>query len=73
MIGLTSTTKGMCSCWDIQSGGVLIGLDGESAMTEAAGDWPLKASQPSFDVLTEIRQLLKDIPIEVKWKWIKGH
>ena len=41
--------------FSIASGAFTIALDGESALEEASGNWPLQIDQPCFDYLQEIR------------------
>ena len=45
-----------------------IALDGESALDQASGDWPLSAQQQSFDLLQDIRHRIKSLSIKVNWK-----
>ncbi|HEY9817588.1 MAG TPA: hypothetical protein V6D20_17545 [Candidatus Obscuribacterales bacterium] len=54
-------------------GKITIGLDGESALQQAEGDWLLKPCQTDFDLLFDIRQRLKQCPIQCEFRWIKGH
>ena len=42
-------------------------------MESASGTSPLKPQQPDFDLLCDIRAKLKQLPITVKWTWIKSH
>lgn len=63
----------VCRVHDIQSGSITIGLDGEQALIQASGDWPLSPSQADFDMLHDIREKIKRLPITVHWKWIEGH
>ena len=48
--------------------GITIALDGESTLDEACGDWSLAIDQASYDLLQEIQNRVKAIPIEVKWR-----
>jgi len=48
-------------------------LDGESALDEACGDWPLAIDQASYDLLQEIRNRVWALPIDVKCRWVEGH
>lgn len=57
----------------IVTGGITIALDGESALDEACGEWPLSIEQASYDLLQEIRNRVRELPIDVKWRWIEGH
>ena len=38
----------------IVTGGITIALDGESALDEACGEWPLAIDRASYDLLQEI-------------------
>ncbi|HEY9817964.1 MAG TPA: hypothetical protein V6D20_19475, partial [Candidatus Obscuribacterales bacterium] len=59
--------------FSISAGSITIGLDGESALNQTAGDWLLKPQQTDFDLLYDIRQRLKLLPITCSFQWIKGH
>ena len=54
-------------------GGITIALDGESALIQAKGNWPLCISQPCFDMLQDIRTRIDLLPIKITWKWVEGH
>jgi hypothetical protein len=71
--GALAILESVCQVHDIQHGAVTIGLDGEQALIEASGDWPLNPSRADFDMLTDIRAKIKRLPITVQWRWIKGH
>ena len=55
----------------ILTGGITIALDGESALDEACGDWHPTIDQASCDLLQEIQNRVKALPIEVKWRWVE--
>ena len=59
--------------FDIETGGITIALDGESALIQAKGNWPLCISQPCFDTLQDIRTRIDLLPIKITWKWVEGH
>ena len=40
---------------DLTEGSITIALDGDFALIQSGGDWPLSVDQPSFDYLQEIR------------------
>ena len=42
-------------------------------MIAASEDWPLGPERPDYDLLTDIRAKVLQLPISVHWKWIKGH
>ena len=48
-------------------------LDGKQALLEAAGDWPLSPKRADYDMLFDIREKIRHLPITVNWRWIKGH
>ncbi|HEY9817543.1 MAG TPA: hypothetical protein V6D20_17320, partial [Candidatus Obscuribacterales bacterium] len=63
----------IASHFSLTAGAITIGLDGESALNQTAGDWLLKPQQTDFDLLFDIRRRLKALPIQCSFKWIKGH
>ena len=71
--GALAILESVCKVHDIQHGAATIGLDGEQALIEASGDWPLCPSRADFDMLTDIRAKIKRLPIQINWRWIKGH
>jgi hypothetical protein len=71
--GALAILESVCTVHDIQQGAATIGLDGQQALIEASGDWPLNPSRADFDMLTDIRAKVKRLPITIHWKWIKGH
>ena len=71
--GLLSSIKIIVKKFNIRSGSIEIGLDGESAKDQAEDDFFLKIHQPSFDIILDIRRRIKELPINIKWRHIKGH
>ena len=59
--------------YNIQEGEVEIALDSQSALNQASESEYLCASQTSFDILQDIRGRLRQLPIDIKWKWVEGH
>ena len=69
--------KAIVIAHDIRQGGITIGLDGEQAMKEASGQWDVKdglnsdvmwtlnPSQPSYDLLCEIRHRIHALPLMI--------
>jgi hypothetical protein len=57
----------------ITSGSIRVGLDGEQAMLNAGGDWPLRPGQPDFDMLQDIRTKIKNSPLSWQFFWIESH
>jgi len=73
IVGILATTAIIVQHYGIVTGGMTIALDGESALDEACGEWPLSIDQASYDLLQEIRNRVRELPIDVKWKWVEGH
>ena len=71
--GLLASLKIIVKKFKITSGSIEIGLDGESAKDQAEDDYFLKIQQSSFDIILDIRRRVKELPINIKWRWIKGH
>ena len=59
--------------YNIQEGEVEIALDSQLALNQASESEYLCASQTSFDILQDIRGRLRQLPIDIKWKWVEGH
>ena len=73
ILGVLCSVEILVTHFHTTSGTITIALDGESALDEARGDWPLQIHQPHFDLLQVIRVLVKRLPITVNWKWARGH
>ena len=73
ILGILTILQAICDKYQITSGSILIGLDNLSAKQQAEGDWRLKPKQADYDMLTEIRERTKRLPIQCKWKWVEGH
>ena len=71
--GILASIKIIVKKFKITSGSIEIVLDGESAKDQAEDDYFLKIHQSSFDIILDIRRRVKDLPINIKWRWIKGH
>ena len=57
----------------ITSGEITIALDCDTALKTCPPNKPLNIQQPSFDVLQDIRNRIKMLPIVIKWRWVEGH
>ena len=58
---------------NITDGSVTIVLDGDSALIQSDGDWPLSVDQPSFDYLQVIRSWMQLSPLKFSFHYVKGH
>jgi hypothetical protein len=52
--GILEALHCICDAHSIDKGHMEYGLDGEQAMKEAFGDWPLQPSCPDYDILQHI-------------------
>ncbi len=57
--GALAVLESVCIVHDIQQGAATIGLDGQQALIEASGDWPLEPNRANYDMLTDIREKIK--------------
>jgi hypothetical protein len=71
--GALAILESVCKVHDLQHCAATIGLDGNQALIEASGDWPLCPSRADFDKLTNIWAKIKRLPIKIHWRWTKGH
>ena len=58
---------------DITVGAITIALDGESALKECRGDWPLSLDQKAFDYLQDIWFWIQISPHIIHFRHVKGH
>jgi hypothetical protein len=63
--GVASVVNAICKLHNVTSGMIEMGLDDNSALNQAAGDWPLNPNQPDFDMLHDIRAKIATSPITV--------
>ncbi len=71
--GILESLHCACVVHNVASGHVEVGLDGEQAMKEAFGDWPLDPGRPDYDMLQHIRGMIRDSPLTFASRWIEGH
>jgi hypothetical protein len=57
----------------ITSGAIKVGLDGEQAMKNIFGSWPLHPKQADYDLLKDLRKKIKQSPITWSGTWVEGH
>ena len=75
LAGVTGTLvwiQSFCITHQLEEGQIKIGLDGESAI-KALEQCFLYKSDADYDIPWNIRRLLSEIPIQVKFRCIKGH
>ena len=66
--GVLACLKIIVEKFNITEGSIEIGLDGEAAKDQVEDNNFLKILQPSFDILVDIRERIKDLPIDIKWR-----
>ena len=60
--------------YGIESASITIALDGESALQESESGWPLRIDQKCVEYyLLVVQSLLKQLPVEVTFRWVEGH
>ena len=42
-------------------------------MLDASDTWYLESTKADFDMLKKIRHQIQEIPVDIKWEWVKGH
>ena len=73
IVGILASVEIIVMKFGIVTGGITVALDGECALDEANGNWPLTIDQASFDFLQEIRNNLKALPIDGKWSQLAAN
>jgi hypothetical protein len=71
--GIVETIGILCDRYSITSGAVEMGLDGEQAMKNIFGEWPLHPKQADYDLLKDIRKKIKRSPLQWTGRWVEGH
>ena len=55
---------------NVTEGAVTIALDGDSALIQSGGDWPLSVGKQSFDYLQVIRICIKLSPLKFSFRYL---
>ena len=71
--GILEVLHCICVVHQVLAGHVTVGLDGEQAMKEAFGDWPLDPGRPDYDMLQHIRGMILASPLTFSSRWIESH
>jgi hypothetical protein len=72
--GIIATVESIASKFQLQSGSIIIGLDGEQAMWNASDKEDfLDPKQACFDMLSDIHFKVRNSVITYHWKWVEGH
>jgi hypothetical protein len=73
VLGVLTCVEALAKFYKIGEGSITIALDGESAIYKSDSEWPLSINQSSFDYIQVIRNIIKALPISVKFHWVEGH
>jgi hypothetical protein len=73
IVGILVTLQIVCTFYNITEGSISIGLDGEMALKQAETEGLADPSQADFDLINDIRKKVQQLPITIRWRWIKGH
>jgi hypothetical protein len=71
--GIVKTVGIICKWHSITSGVVKVGLDGDQAMKNIFGKWPLHPKQADYDILKDLRKEIKKSPLTWTGLWVEGH
>jgi hypothetical protein len=71
--GILEALHGTCEARGATEGRTEAGLNGEQAMKEAFGHWPLHPSRPDHGMLQHIRGVIHDFPLMLSSRWIESH
>ena len=67
VLGVLTCVEALVKFYKIKNSLIIIALDGESAIYKSDSEWPLSIDQNSFDYIQVIRNIIKDLPISVKF------
>jgi hypothetical protein len=71
--GIVETVAILCARYSITSGALEVGLDGDQAMKNIFGNWPLHPKQADYDLLKDLRKKIKESPVTWTGRWVEGH
>ena len=72
IIGGLTLIKLVCQVYNITSGKVTLGLDGQNAMNRAEQDESF-GSMADWDLIKVAHFIISELPIDCNWRWIQGH
>jgi hypothetical protein len=72
-MGVLQVIKCIVQVHHVTRGKIRLGLDGKGALDQAGLSEPVRPSDRSFDLLTEIRSICVRLPVQVECFWIEGH
>ena len=72
VLGVLTCVEALVKFYKIQNGLITIELDGESTIYQSDSKWSLLIGQSSFDYIQVIRNIIKELPITVKFHWGKA-
>ena len=73
VIGVLTCVEVIVKIYKLCIGLITIALDGESALYQSDSEWPLSIDRSSFDYIQVIQNIIKELPISVKFHWVEGH
>jgi hypothetical protein len=65
--------RALCEYYAITEGKITVALDCEGAINAISTDQLPKAKNKEFDLIMECRNLMAQLPITIRYKWIEGH
>lgn len=73
LLGLLVVLELLCDLFQLTEGTFTIGCDCESALKKLEPWATLNPSDHHYDLLLECRQILRRLPITIKFHWVEGH
>ena len=71
--GILTTVQLLCQLHHLTQGSIEIGLDNTTAIDNVTDEWDPPCKAPDFDLVYNIRQHLKALPITCTFRHVKGH
>ena len=71
--GILTTVQLLCQLHHLTQGSIEIGLDNTTAIENVTAEWEPTCKAPDFDLVYNIRQHLKALPIQCTFRHVKGH
>jgi hypothetical protein len=71
--GIVETVGILCDRHSITAGAIKVGLDGEQAMENIFGTWPLHPQQADYDLLKDLRTKIHLSSVTWTGRWVEGH
>jgi len=73
IFSMVAMVRLLCNYYHIDHGHIHIACDGLGPLQQCFGNYPPSPTTPHFDLITSIRNMIKESPIGWQWHHVEGH